>query len=425
MRINNRIFLCLALTFLFLGKTVAQNEISSPYSNYGIGLVNSCTPSALTALGGTAYAMQNPFMINFRNPASYVAFDSLSFIADASFSVHANTLKIDTLTQKSAIAHPNYFTIGLPVTKHWRTSAGILPYSDLGYVIVDNHEVNHFGKNKYTYEGDGGLMQLYWGNAFKLCKGLSLGLNVSYMWGRLSYKQSVEIPGSNFFNTTINTSTHVDGIYLSAGLQYFALIKEKHKLGFGFVYENSAYIWARQQQLVTIFEGSLENITGLDTLSNEQNRKGRLQMPQVIGGGLSYNYDNKLLVGVDFTWRNWARYNLMGETDSLQNAFIVSGGVQYTPDPMSSKYGKRISFRVGTRYSNGYFSFNGNRVGEYAITLGLGFPFRGTSSNCALNILFEYGKLGSLNKNKLSEDFYKFTLSFTLQEKWYQRTKLE
>ena len=118
-----------------MGKTVAQNEISSPYSNYGIGLVNSCTPSALTALGGTAYAMQNPFMINFRNPASYVAFDSLSFIADASFSVHANTLKIDTLTQKSAIAHPNYFTIGLPVTKHWRTSAGILPYSDLARSI--------------------------------------------------------------------------------------------------------------------------------------------------------------------------------------------------------------------------------------------------------------------------------------------------
>ncbi|MBO4232502.1 MAG: hypothetical protein J5862_04635 [Bacteroidales bacterium] len=425
MRYDNRTFLILALFCFLIGGISAQNEISSPYSNYGIGMVNGCTPSALTAIGGTAYAMQDPYMINFKNPASYVAFDSLSFIADASFSIHANTLKTDSATQKSVIAHPNYLTIGLPVTKHWRTSAGILPYSDLGYVIVDNHKVEHYGNNTYTYEGDGGLMQLYWGNAFKLCKGLSLGLNISYMWGRMSYIKSVEIEGSNFFNTTINTSTHVDGIYLSAGLQYFVDIKEKHRLGFGLVYENSAYMWARQQQLITIFEGSLENITGLDTISNQQNRKGRLQMPQAIGGGLSYNYDNKLLVGADVTWRNWARYSLMGESDSLQDAITFNGGVQYTPDPMSSKYGKRISMRAGARYSTGYFSFNGNRVSEYAITVGLGFPLKGTSSTCSLNFLFEYGKLGSLHKNKLSEDFYKFTVSFTLQEKWYQRTKLE
>lgn len=414
-----------ASIFFFWSGVSAQNEISSPYSNYGIGLVNNGVPSVLTAIGGAAYAMQNPYMINFKNPASYVAFDSLSFIADASFSIHANTLKTDTLTQKSTIAHPNYLTMGLPLTKHWRTSVGILPYSDLGYVIVDNHNVDHFGKNKYTYKGDGGLMQLYWGNAFKLCKGLSIGLNVSYMWGRLSYIKSVEISGSNFFNTTINSSTHVDGIYLSAGLQYFVNVKEKHRLGFGFVYENSAYIWARQNELVTIFEGTLENITGLDTISNQTDKRGQLKMPQSIGGGISYNYDNKLIIAADVTWQNWSRYNLMGENDSLRTSLSVSAGIQYTPDPMSAKYGKRIRFRVGTKYSTGYFRLNGNNVPQYSVMAGIGFPFKGTSSNCSLDLLFEYGGIGTLGKNKLTESFYKFTISFTLQERWYQRTKLE
>ena len=301
------------------------------------------------AMGGLSYALQNPYYINFKNPASYIAFDSLSFIADAAFSMISTTLKTDAKTQKYMMARPNYLAIGLPLTKHWRTSAGILPYSDMGYTILNSvTDVN--GNKSYTYEGDGGLMQLFWGNAFKLYRGLSIGVNASYMFGRLTSLRTVEIGGSNFFNTSVNNSTNVDGIYLSGGIQYFFDIKEKHRFGLGAVYENTAYLWARQNELITIFQGSYDNMTGLDTISNIVGAKGNMIVPQSVGGGFSYSYNNQLLFGADVTWQNWEKYRLMDKSDSLQNAWTINIGAQYTPNPLSSKYMSRINIRAGVKY---------------------------------------------------------------------------
>ena len=79
------------------------------------------------------------------------------------------------------------------MTRHWRTSVGVKPFSDIGYNIVNSEVIDDIGSITYTYSGKGGLNQLYWGNAFKICKGLSIGLNVSYMFGSVySYSKSLE-----------------------------------------------------------------------------------------------------------------------------------------------------------------------------------------------------------------------------------------
>ena len=177
---NHRLWMFL-FCCLFAFTAQAQNEISMPYSSYGIGMVNRSSNGILDAMGGVSYGMQNPYYINFRNPASYAAFDSLSFIADVSASVYSSLLKQRRLSQKNSYAKPGYITIGLPVTRHWRTSVGILPFSDIGYSIDNSEVIDNIGSVNYVYSGKGGVNQLYWGNAFKICKGLSIGLNVSYL----------------------------------------------------------------------------------------------------------------------------------------------------------------------------------------------------------------------------------------------------
>ena len=185
---RNKAFVIILLTLLTAMRMdiFAQNEISSPYSRYGVGLVNNNTNGTLSSMGGVSYAMQSNAYINFRNPASYAAFDSLSFVGDIAFSVKAMYLKTSILSQKGTIGRLNYIAIGLPVTKHWRTSVGFLPFSDRGYNITDSKEITDIGTVNCNYTGTGGLMQLYWGNAFKICKGLSIGLNLSYLFGTLS-----------------------------------------------------------------------------------------------------------------------------------------------------------------------------------------------------------------------------------------------
>ena len=187
----------------------------------------------------------------------------------------------------------------------------------------------------YNYKGSGGLLQLYWGNAFKICKGLSIGLNVSYLFGRLNYTKTAEFDGSYFFHSMVDNTTNIDGLYLSGGLQYFATIKGIHTIGLGVVYENSAFIKTRSQLLTYNYEGTGASASPNDTVDIKEN-KGRMQTPQSIGGGFSYQYRDKWLVTADVTWQDWSHYYLNENNNgNLQDAITVSAGFQFVPNSAS------------------------------------------------------------------------------------------
>ncbi len=410
----------------------AQNEISSPYSRYGIGLVNTSSNSTLASMGNVSYAMQSNDYINFRNPASYVAFDSLSFVGDIAFNISSIHLKTTALTQRGTIGRIGYITIGLPVTKHWRTSVGFIPFSDRGYNITDSQTLPEIGSVNYKYTGEGGLMQLYWGNAFKLCKGLSFGVNLSYLFGTLSSIRYEEFTGDYYYNYRIAQNDYADGIYIQAGLQYKVNIGEFHKLGIGAVYENSAYIWMRRNLLVNRYINEYNSVNTYDTAYAVLNQKGSMRIPQSVGGGLSYSYKDKLMVGVDVAWQNWQKYSLkwknsstVSSMDSLKDAIVVSAGLQYIPDPSSGKFGKNIAFRIGARYSTGYIQIHNLPISEFAISAGIGMPFKTFNSKCALNLMLEYGSMGSLKNDLIRQSYVKIGLNLVLVERWYQRVKLE
>ena len=402
-----------------------QNEISSPYSKYGYGLPSNVTSGAYNAMGKVGYAMQNPYLINFKNPASYVAFDSLSFIADASFSIYSSTLKTTQTSQQTTFARPDYIVLGLPVTRHWRTSAGILPFSNLGYNILDQRTDAAGNAVDYNYEGNGGLLQLYWGNAFKICKGFSIGFNISYLFGTLTYTKSATFDGSNFFHSMVNNTILVDGIHYSVGAQYFADINGKHRLGFGVVYENSAYIWTKQKEFVYNYTSTGTNTIFNDTVAYHDS-KGNLKIPQKIGGGISYQYKDKWLVSADVAWQNWKKLYLTDyETSNMRDAITVNAGLQFIADANSTNYLKKMRWRLGAQYTTGQIILNDTPIRDFSFSIGLGFPLKIYNNNPSLGFMFEYGQMGTVKNQLLKENYFKFSLHFTLQERWYQRVKLE
>ena len=408
---------------------VAQSQISSPYSGFGIGILNYRSNTVLSSMGGISYAMQNPYYINTLNPASYIAFDSLSFIADAAFSIISSTLKTNDISQKGTNARLDYLAIGVPLTRYWRTSLGILPFSDLGYNIVTSSKNEVTGSHiDYNYVGNGGLMQLYWGNAFKIHKGLSLGLNISYLFGSLNTVKYVEFQEKNFLNSRIAQIRHLDGIYLSAGLQYLFNVKESHRIGFGLVYENSAFMLSRENQMLSYYTGSYIPNVIFDTIifkGGKEAIRSYARIPQVIGGGMSYSYKDKILIGADISWNNWAKFSLDGVQDTLKNALVCALGIQVTPNPLSSKYFPRINFRFGGRYSTGNLKIYGNAITSYSLSVGLGLPVKTFNTKSSINLMFEYGRMGTMVNDLILQNYMRFSFNFILQEKWYQRVKLE
>ena len=422
---KHNLFLILLSAILLCQVSKAQNDISIPYSSLGVGIVNKASNGILNGMGGTSYAMQDPYYINFRNPASYASFDSLSFVADAAASIYSSNLQSNDIRQKNTYARPDYITIGLPVTRHWRTSVGLVPFSTIGYNVINKKTLENIGDVSYEYSGNGGIHQLYWGNAFRICKGLSFGLNASYMFGSLFNYSNTEFDGGNFYNTHIDDSYYLDGIYLTGGLQYFFNIKTNHRIGIGATYSNTAYIWAKEKLLVNYYEGTYNTYTTYDTAYYDNATRGNVHIPQSVGAGLSYTYKDKLTIAADVTWQNWDKYNFMGHGDSLTDALSASIGAQFIPDPLSPKLFKRMSFRIGAKYSTGDFVILNKPISEFGVSLGVGIPLTTFNTHSSINILFEYGKLGTIADDLIKQNYFRFTLNFTLQEKWYQRMKLD
>jgi len=422
-------FLLFLSFFMFGVSCMAQNEINSPYSSFGVGNISPRTNNIISAMGGAGYALQNSYFINFKNPAAFAAFDSLSFIADLAFSVVNQRIKTNLQSQSGTFAQLDYLAIGLPVLKMWRMSAGIMPYSDVGYGIIDTYEKDTvFGKVTNTYKGIGGIQMLYWGNAFKVCKGLTAGMNLSYLYGTINTLSFAEYSVDNMFNTMISNFRYLDGIYISGGVQYNTTVKEKHNIGLGVVYENAIKVWSKENRIVLAYFGPYSPNLAFDTVINNTGKDAEIstvKLPQVAGAGISYGYKDQLLAAVDFTWQNWKKFSMSNTKDSLQDNFITALGVQYVRNPASSKYYQKINFRLGTRFSTGYFVVKNHPITEFAVSFGLGFPLKTLTTSSSLNVMFEYGRSGTLKSNLILQNYFKLSFNFILQEKWYQRRKLE
>lgn len=84
----------------------AQNDISSPYSRFGLGSMNTNkSNAALQAMGGIANAMSGKHMLNNSNPAAYADVDSLTFLLDAGFYMRYSTFRTADQIEKAPTPH--------------------------------------------------------------------------------------------------------------------------------------------------------------------------------------------------------------------------------------------------------------------------------------------------------------------------------
>lgn len=399
----------------------AQTGASSPYSNFGIGDLQTVSNSRTSAMGGVGIALRGAYNINPSNPASYTSFDSLSFIVEGSMFGNFSTIKTTTASQEAANAGLSHLYLGFPVTKWYRVSVGMAPYSSVGYRIKNLEADPIMGHALRIYQGNGGLNQYYFGNGFKLGKNFSIGLNIFYLSGKLERIRMLNFPDSVYtLNTRVTNTTSVGDLCMNLGVQYHPTLKNNDRMVIGAVYSHGREMSATAEELIETLFGGIDNTSeySKDTLSYDPDLKGTLKMPMSLGLGFSYERPEKFTFSIEGSYTAWSDYRYFGKTDSLRNAFRMAAGLEFIPDNRSiTGYWKKVKYRLGARYGQSYLKINEQGIDEYAISFGFGLPLRRLATTISLGA--EIGGRGTTDKNLIKDNFFRFTLGISITERWF------
>jgi len=408
--------------------TSAQTGISSPYSRFGIGqLEGKRVQARLQAMGGIANAISSNRFVNPSNPASYSGFDSLSFLFDAGLHANRVLFKTTTQTEIGTNATLNYFSFGFPVASWWHSSLGVLPYSEVGYNVVIPYEDAQIGRYNKAFTGDGGLNQLYLGNAWSIGKNFSVGANMTYVFGRNTSSTLIYFPDSSLYaNTKAATRTIANDFIFDYGVLYKQSLSNNHILSLGAVYSQKVNLNVKRDFLLkSMFggvDGNVEYV--LDTITYSPNAKGTVTLPAGLGIGVVYEKKDSWLVGFDANWQNWKKFSSFGVNGSLIDTWNFAFGGEYTPNFTSiSGYWKRVTYRAGLRYDQTYLKINGQPINEFGISFGMGLPLPRTMTTIDLSV--EFGKTGTTAHNLIQENFINFTMGVSLYERWFVKRKYD
>ena len=62
--------------------------------------------------------------------------------------------------------------MGFPINSKLGGSAGLIPFSDIGYTLKKRDDIN---STDLIYSGDGGISKIYFGAGYKLTQDFSIG----------------------------------------------------------------------------------------------------------------------------------------------------------------------------------------------------------------------------------------------------------
>ncbi|PXV65121.1 long-subunit fatty acid transport protein [Dysgonomonas alginatilytica] len=413
----------------FLIPVQGQNT-DSPYSRYGYGVLNNQAVGVSRAMGGIIYGVRG-LDANPGNPASYTSVDSLTFIFDMGVSYVKSRFSEGDNVQTDNNGGLDYISMQFRVAKKMGMSVGILPFSSVGYQFGTQETKNDVTTLK-TFTGSGNFSQVYLGLAYEPIENLSVGGNVSFLFGNTKYTRDMSItsePSSNFeyqFHKLTMNSLKFD-----LGAQYMIPLNKKDLLIIGAVLSPKVTTTGRIDRINNdAMTSDTIRFTGSDAYTD---------LPSTYGLGFTWNRDKRLTVGADVTFQNWsrARYSEnmddgMTQANRFNNVWRFNTGLEYSIDPRDRSFIKRVRFRGGLNYSNSYINVQ-NNLGEisgykeYGATLGFGLPIRDivySGRTSYINIGLEYRSLNPEKTNLIKEQYFGISVGVCINELWFMKNKL-
>jgi len=428
---------CLMLLAFVALNIEAQEGTTSPYSFYGIGSLKFKGTTENISMGGLSIYTDSIHM-NLRNPASYGGSNLKVYNEEGrpiKFTVggsHSNTkLETSTTSQDASASTFDYLAMAMPLGK-LGIGFGLMPFTSVGYNL---QALNDDDLLTNRYSGEGGVNKAFFGAGYQLTKNLSIGVDASYNFGNIQnsvieflYNADDEL--LQYQSKEFNRSD-ISGLNFNFGMTFTPMITQKLQLTTAFTLTPKSELTSKNERTISTIV--INPTTGQDFPVNEipedlESRGLRttvLTLPSKMAFGIGIGQPRKWFIGGEYTALKTSQFS--NPIFSIENATfedaseIAIGGFVIPQYTSFNKYWKRMVYRAGIRFEKTGLKINNETINEFGISFGVGIPVGRVFSNANLGL--EIGQRGTTKQNLIQENFVKFQISLSLNDRWFEKRK--
>ena len=388
---------------VFLVMPVSSQSLLGYEYPLGIPVQGGC--GTALSLAGTGTGIGNDFFGLTYNPANLGISGRTTF---------ASTVSGDILSLKESSKSSRHLDLGfrllslsVPVGSFGSIGVSVEPYSAANIrfryykplhndpILADTAELGIIEK------GGAVSWQIGWG--YSIMKKVRVGIAYRYF----NFNRSITMTRSTFGSlndrsvdstqTKFSTSGIRAGVQVPVGTFTFGI--------------SGDYFLINRSRYKQIQKGTL------DTLVDTTRGSYDMKPPPALTVGISWQVTPRWLLAVDGGATLWDRYySSVDPVVQLDNAYHVSGGVQFIPAPnlLTPKLYEITQYRAGIRYTQLPSAY----ATEIGGTLAAGLPL--LASGGLFDIIFEVARRWDTRFDQHRENIYSIKLGINGARKWYQ-----
>ena len=275
------------------------------------------------------------------------------------------------------------------------------------------------------------MRQVYLGAGWNPIKPISIGFNMSYLWG--DYNKIVSATHSLATATSLYRlyETKLSSYKLDLGLQFVQPIDKKNTLVVGGTYS----LGHNLHNEATLLEYQTDTTT--------YSIQDALSLPHIISAGLAWHHGEKWSIGADFSLYKFGKSDYPEIVDNavgMRRSYIMQPGLlrdrqkiaiggEYVPDAHGRDFLSRAHYRIGGYYATPYTKLKtatGLTDGpkEMGLSFGFGIPIINSYTNRSLlNISGQWVRQSV--SNYINENYFRINVAMTFNERWFAKWKVE
>lgn len=391
----------------------AQSIYSSPYAIYGPGMIHGRASSFNKALGGTGIGLQDDLNLNNLNPASYASIaPPASHLYEVGLYIESNRLSTSSRRESKTAGGLTNLNYWFKFNRWWAAAAGLSPFSSVDYRITTQRDLGSGSTVNYTYDGSGNINRLYLGNAFTITKNLSVGVTVSYLFGSITRRESIDL-SSEISLLTLDNKLYARKLDVDAGIQYKFRFG-KRSLVLGLVADDGMTLNGEQD--LALYDQYA------DTLANMEGDDVAYKLPSSFGLGASVQ-SKRYTIAADLRYEPWRQARYSDQDLIFQDTWRFSGGISYKGNPDATSYLGAIGWRAGFYGQQYQLKIKNTSFPLWGVSAGISLPmFDGKSS---VNLTYTLDQLGTTMNGLILQRSQKLSLDLVIRDLWGVRRKFD